>query len=53
MSIRVFYFEDVFMTMAGRGKVIVYKFEGVRFDCGSVKGFVQATNEFATLQGII
>jgi len=44
---------DALMTLAKRGKVIAYKFEGVRFDCGSVKGFVEATNEFATLQGII
>jgi len=44
---------DALMTLAKQGKVIAYKFEGARFDCGSVKGFVEATNEFAKLQGII
>ena len=43
---------DALMTLAGRGKVIAYKFEGTRFDCGKVKGFVDATREFARLQGI-
>lgn len=26
--------------------VIAYKFKGKRFDCGSVDGFVEATNYF-------
>jgi UTP--glucose-1-phosphate uridylyltransferase len=26
--------------------VLAYKFKGRRFDCGSVDGFVQATNYF-------
>jgi signal transduction histidine kinase len=26
--------------------VIAYKFKGKRFDCGSVEGFVEATNAF-------
>jgi len=26
--------------------VIAYKFQGKRFDCGSVDGFVEATNYF-------
>jgi UTP--glucose-1-phosphate uridylyltransferase len=26
--------------------VIAYKFKGKRFDCGSVDGFVEATNWF-------
>jgi len=43
---------DALMTLAKQGKVIAYKFEGVRYDCGSVKGFVEATNEFAKLQCI-
>ncbi len=43
---------DSLMTLAKRGKVIAYKFEGKRFDCGKVKGFVEATREFARLQGI-
>ena len=44
---------DALMTLAKQGKVIAYKFQGERFDCGSVKGFVTATNAFAQLQGII
>lgn len=37
---------DALLTMAKEGKVIAYKFKGRRFDCGSVDGFVQATNYF-------
>jgi len=44
---------DALMTLANQGKVIAYKFQGERFDCGSVKGFVQATNAFAKSEGII
>ena len=44
---------DALMTLANQGKVIAYKFQGERFDCGSVKGFVEATNAFAKAQGII
>jgi UTP--glucose-1-phosphate uridylyltransferase len=44
---------DALMTLAKQGKVIAYKFQGVRFDCGSVKGFVTATNYFAKQQNII
>jgi len=44
---------DALMTLAKQGKVIAYKFEGTRYDCGSVKGFVEATCEFAQIQGII
>ncbi|MDB9828947.1 UTP--glucose-1-phosphate uridylyltransferase GalU [Candidatus Thioglobus sp.] len=44
---------DALMTLAKQGKVIAYKFQGERFDCGSVKGFVQATNTFAKAEGII
>jgi len=35
---------DALMTQAKKGCVIAYKFKGTRFDCGSVDGFVQATN---------
>ena len=35
---------DALMTQAQRGCVIAYKFQGRRFDCGSVPGFVGATN---------
>ncbi|CAC9437432.1 UTP--glucose-1-phosphate uridylyltransferase [Bathymodiolus heckerae thiotrophic gill symbiont] len=38
---------DALMTLAKKGKVIAYQFQGKRFDCGSVKGFVKATNAFA------
>ena len=37
---------DALNTMAGEGKVLAYKFNGKRFDCGSVEGFVNATNYF-------
>ena len=44
---------DALMTLAKKGKVIAYKFQGVRFDCGSIKGFVKATNAFAKAEGLI
>ena len=44
---------DALMTLAKKGKVIAYKFQGKRFDCGSVKGFVIATNAFAKAEGLI
>jgi len=34
------------LEQAKQGKVIAYKFKGIRFDCGSIDGFVQATNYF-------
>ena len=37
---------DALMEQAKDGKVIAYKFKGKRFDCGSVDGFVEATNYF-------
>jgi len=37
---------DALLEQAKQGKVIAYKFDGKRFDCGSVDGFVQATNYF-------
>ena len=37
---------DALMQQAKKGKVIAYKFKGKRFDCGSVEGFVEATNYF-------
>jgi UTP--glucose-1-phosphate uridylyltransferase len=43
---------DALMTLAKQGKVIAYKFQGTRYDCGSVKGFVAVTNHFAKVQGI-
>jgi len=37
---------DALLTQAKEGRVIAYKFKGRRFDCGSVDGFVEATNYF-------
>jgi len=37
---------DALLEQAKSGKVIAYKFDGQRFDCGSVDGFVEATNYF-------
>ncbi|KZM39961.1 UTP--glucose-1-phosphate uridylyltransferase [Marinomonas sp. SBI22] len=35
---------DALMQQAKEGCVMAYKFKGRRFDCGSVDGFVEATN---------
>lgn len=35
---------DALLTQAQNGCVMAYKFKGQRFDCGSVEGFVDATN---------
>jgi UTP--glucose-1-phosphate uridylyltransferase len=35
---------DALQTQAERGCVMAYKFKGRRFDCGSVPGFVEATD---------
>jgi UTP--glucose-1-phosphate uridylyltransferase len=35
---------DALQVQAERGGVLAYKFQGRRFDCGSVPGFVEATN---------
>jgi len=37
---------DALMAQAKNGMVLAYKFQGKRFDCGSVDGFVEATNYF-------
>ena len=37
---------DALLTQAKEGNVIAYKFKGKRFDCGSIDGFVHATNYF-------
>ena len=44
---------DALLQQAKQGKVIAYKFKGERFDCGSVEGYVRATNYFAKLTNII
>jgi UTP--glucose-1-phosphate uridylyltransferase len=44
---------DALLTQAKQGTVIAYKFKGKRFDCGGIKGYVEATNYFAKQQGIV
>ncbi len=44
---------DALMNLASQGKVLAYQFQGTRYDCGSVEGFVEATNAFAKSEGII
>jgi UTP--glucose-1-phosphate uridylyltransferase len=41
---------DALQVQAQNGKVLAYKFRGKRFDCGSVDGFVAATNYFYELK---
>ena len=35
---------DALLEQAQKGCVIAYKFKGKRFDCGSVDGYIEATN---------
>lgn len=44
---------DALLAQAKNGNVIAYKFKGQRFDCGSVEGYVQATNHFAAKLNLI
>ena len=44
---------DALLCQAKQGNVVAYKFKGLRFDCGSVRGYIQATNHFAKLEGLI
>ncbi|MDT8287748.1 MAG: sugar phosphate nucleotidyltransferase, partial [Elusimicrobiales bacterium] len=37
---------DALQVQAGKGAVIACRFRGRRFDCGSIDGFVAATNFF-------
>ncbi len=37
---------DALLTQAKRNMVLAYRFKGRRFDCGSVGGFVEATNYY-------
>jgi len=41
---------DALLSLAEKGMVLAYKFEGKRFDCGSVEGFVEATNHLHNLE---
>jgi UTP--glucose-1-phosphate uridylyltransferase len=43
---------DALLVQALKGRVIAYKFKGKRFDCGSIDGYVSATNYFAKKAGI-
>ncbi len=43
---------DALKIQAKQGKVLAYKFKGKRFDSGSVKGYLKATNHFAVKLGI-
>ncbi|MFW6307444.1 MAG: UTP--glucose-1-phosphate uridylyltransferase GalU [Campylobacterales bacterium] len=40
---------DALLEQSKKGMVLAYKFKGKRFDCGSVEGFVEATNYFYNL----
>jgi UTP--glucose-1-phosphate uridylyltransferase len=44
---------DALLSEAKKGNVVAYHFQGKRFDCGSVNGFVEATNYFAKKYKII
>lgn len=37
---------DALLEQCKKGMVLAYKFQGTRYDCGSVEGFIQATNVF-------
>ena len=37
---------DALCEQAKKGMVLAFKFDGNRFDCGSIDGFVEATNHF-------
>ncbi len=41
---------DALMPLARTGMVLAYKFRGKRFDCGSVEGYVEATNYLYNLE---
>jgi UTP--glucose-1-phosphate uridylyltransferase len=41
---------DALLKLAKKEKVLAYTFNGKRFDCGSVDGFVEATNYFYNLK---
>jgi len=44
---------DALLVQARQSKVIAYKFNGRRFDCGSILGYLKATNYYARKTGII
>jgi UTP--glucose-1-phosphate uridylyltransferase len=44
---------DALQIQAKKTKVLALKFEGKRFDCGSIEGYIKATNYFAKEQGLV
>jgi len=44
---------EALMMLAERDKVLAYNFKGKRYDCGSIDGFLDATNAFNKLQNIV
>jgi len=44
---------DAILAQVKKERVIAYKFKGDRFDCGSVKGFIEANIFFAKKQGLL
>jgi|TARA_B100000795_G_C22805037_1_gene444285 UTP--glucose-1-phosphate uridylyltransferase len=43
---------DALNIQAKKGKLLAYKFKGTRFDCGSVRGYLDANNHFAKKIGL-
>jgi len=41
---------DALLHLAQKGMVLAYKFDGKRFDCGSVDGYVEATNHLYSIE---
>ncbi|MGL2653382.1 sugar phosphate nucleotidyltransferase, partial [Helicobacter pylori] len=37
---------DALLTQAKRKRIIAYQFKGKRYDCGSVKGYIEASNAY-------
>jgi UTP--glucose-1-phosphate uridylyltransferase len=44
---------DALLIQAKKKKVIACMFEGTRFDCGTVNGYIKAINHFASKNGIL
>lgn len=44
---------DALLSQAKKGKVIACKFNGKRFDCGSIKGYLEANNFYGQKEGIL
>ena len=42
---------DALKVQAKQGRLIAYKFEGKRFDCGTVSGYLKANNYYAKKEG--